>query len=165
MSTKTNEFNAVKTIKAMHKDSLLQKVYITQTKSHYDYNGLLTAAEANSLADTAIQTLQDIYDSIIVKSDSHTEIYNEIKLKANTQRRYGKNQILVDIEAQGGVATGRQTGMLSLARAKAITATLHDRGVSDQFKNTTKITDAKWRKVNSAVRDFENNLKSILENK
>jgi hypothetical protein len=158
------EFNTIKTIKLINKDSKLQQVFNAKCDK-YDYNGLLSAAEANTLADKAIETLKDIYESIILVSDTHFNHYDSINDKITTNRRYGKKQIQVDIKAQDGMITPNQTSMLLLADMKAAVATLHARGVSDRYKGTEKLTPTRLRKINAASRNFLKQVDLILKNK
>ena len=149
-------------MKLINKDSLLQKVYGGKYEK-YNYTKLNSAAYANELADEAIKTLTDIYESIIFSSDFHVKLYNGIDITVKTPRRYGKNQIRFDIEAQGGVPTSAQETMLLLADLKAITSTLLDRGVSDRYKGTERISEANHRKIKSAIRDLKKKLVPILK--
>jgi hypothetical protein len=165
MSTKKElEFSTIKTIKVINKDSLLQTVYSAKFEK-YNHSKIIDEAYANQLADGAIEALRDIYDSIILHSDFHTTIYNTVTIEKSTPRRYGKKHIQEDIKTQNGVATPLQETMLLLADLKAVTATLHDRGVSDRFKGTEKFDDAKLRKINSAIRDLKIKLTPVLKTK
>ena len=162
MSTqiKRLEFNTIKTIKLINKDSLLQKVY-NNTCDKYNYNSLLSSAEANILAEDTIKTLKDIYESIVLRSEQHSDIYVKIEIKNLKPRRYGKVQILADIKEQGGVATSLQETMLELADLKKIQGTLSSRGVSDRFNGTEKLTEAKQRIIKAAIRDLKKKLKAV----
>tara|TARA_R110000796_G_scaffold162503_1_gene279254 strand:- start:3720 stop:4232 length:513 start_codon:yes stop_codon:yes gene_type:complete len=161
---KRMEFNTIKTIKLINKDFLLQKVF-NNTCDKYNYNTLLSAAEANILADKTIKGLKDIYESIVLMSGTHSIIYNKIEIKNSKPRRYGKIQILADIKEQGTSATPFQETMLELADLKAITGTLSTRGVSDRFNGTEKLTDEKQRKIKAAIRDLKKKLEPILNSK
>lgn len=162
MNTEVNklEFNTIKTIKLINCDNLLKKVYGNRYEK-YSYNTLLPLAEANNLTDEAIQTLKDIFDSIVITSEFHTKIYNKLEIKRAKPRRYGKTQIQADIKVQGGVPTSLQETMLELADLKALTSTLLGRGTSDRFNGTQKLTDDKQRKIKAAIRDIKTKLKNI----
>jgi hypothetical protein len=161
---KTLEFNSVRTIKTINKDGMLKKVYNGKCED-FNFTKLLTAAESNTLADKAIETLKDIFDTIVVGSDEHVEIYNAVEVKTKTPRRYGKNQINIDIETQGGVPTSAQESMLLLGDLKAMTSTLLNRGVSDRYKGTTNFSDADHRKIKSAIRELKKSLAPVLKSK
>ena len=163
--SKVKDFNPIKVIKLINKDKLLKKVYELKTSEDYNHNKTLSLAEANKLADETITILQDIYDSIVIQS--HQKEYNEIKEKTEVKikRRYGKNEIKADVEAQDGVATSEQETMLLLADLKAINSTLLDRGVSDIFRGTEKITEANHRTIKSAIRDLKKKLAPVLKSK
>lgn len=162
--TTTMEFNTIKTIKLINKDSLLQKVYSAKYED-YKFIPLLTSAEANTLADKAIDTLRSIYESIILTSTTHSELYNKIETEVKTPRRYGKTQINADIKAQGGKATPLQETMLLIADLKAICSTLSDRGVSDRYRGTEKLTLENQRKIKAAIRNLQTQLNPILKKK
>ena len=164
MSTETLEFNALRTLKVINKDNLLQKVYINKA-GNYGYTTLLGAAQANELADDVLVILEDIFKEIITKSDSHKKLYNEVVLKETQPRRYGKAQIQADIKKQDGKATTLQKTMLNLANLKAMNANLMSKGVSDQFKGTQKLSKEELRTINAAIRDFEKKVKPILKKK
>jgi len=164
MKIESLEFSTIKTIKVINKDGMLQKVYNAKCDD-FNFTKLLTAAEANTLADETITSLRDIYDSIILVDDNHFGIYEKTNSTSITPRRYGKNQIKLDIQAQGGVPTSAQETMLLLADLKAITSTLLDRGVSDRYKGTERITEANHRKIKSAIRDLKKKLAPVLKSK
>jgi len=164
MTTKTLEFNSIKTIRLINKDQLLQRVHIDKTGG-YGFNTLLEAAENDKLTPQDIKNLKDIFNDIILVSDRHKTLYEEIKIKPDTKRRYGKKQIEVDIERQGGKATQLQNTMLNLAKLKAMQGNLALKGVSDQFNGTEKLSKSDLRAINAAVRDFEKKVKPILKKK
>ena len=164
MSTETLEFNALRTLKVINKDNLLQKVYINKA-GNYGYTTLMSSAQANELADDVLTVLEDIFKEIIVKSDSHKKLYSEVTLKEKNPRRYGKAQIEADIKKQDGKATPLQKTMLALAKLKAMNGNLAMKGVSDQFKGTEKLSKSDLRTINAAIRDFEKKIKPILKKK
>ena len=160
----TTEFNTVKTIKLINKESLLKQVYETKS-SDFNVSKLTEQAINHELADDVIQTLNDIYESVILIKKEYLDQYEKLVEKEKTPRRYGKNQILKDIEEQGGVATETQNTGLKLADLKAMLGTLQMRGVSDHYKGTKKLTRDNNRKIRSAIRDLEKALKPILNQK
>lgn len=164
MSKETLEFNALRTLKVINEDNLLQKVYINKA-GNYGYTTLMGAAQANELADDVLTILEEIFNEIIEKSDTHKRLYEEVTLKETQPRRYGKKQIELDIKNQDGKATPLQKTMLKLADLKAINANLLLKGVSDQFKGTQKFSKSDLRTINAAIRDFEKKVKPILKKK
>jgi len=164
MKTDSLEFNTIKTIKVIQKDGMLQKVYNAKT-DNFNFTKLLSEAEANTLADETIKTLNDIYVSIILIDDAQFDVYEKINGTRTTPRRYGKNQIKVDVEAQGGIPTSAQESMLLLGDLKAMTSTLLNRGVSDRYKGTVNFSDADHRKIKSAIRELKKSLLPVLKSK
>ena len=160
----TTEFNTVKTIKLINKDSLLKKVYESKNLT-FDGNKLNDEATNNKLGDKALQTLKDIFESVILQKKSFIEQYEKIQVKDKSQRRYGKIQILKDIEAQNGKPTEVQSTMLLLGDLKAMLGTLQLRGVSDHYNGTTKFSRDNNRKIRSAVRAFEKSIRPVLNQK
>jgi hypothetical protein len=161
---KTTEFNTVKTIKLINKDDLLKKVYESKN-SNFDGNKLKKQAVNNNLADEAINTLKDIFESVILQKKSFVDQYNKIEEKDRIPKRYGKQQILKDVKAQGGEATETQKTGLLLADLKAMLGTLQQRGISDHYKGTSKLTRDNNRKIRKAIRAFEKDVRPILNQK
>lgn len=70
-----------------------------------------------------------------------------------------------DILNQGGVVTPLQSTILNLASLKTLNCNLMGKGVSDHYKGTKKLSDDNLKVINSAIRDFQNKIKKILESK
>jgi hypothetical protein len=164
MSTETMEFNTIKTIKTIQKDGLLQKVYKAKHNS-FNYVILITDAKKNTLSSKSIEVMKDIFDEIVKVSDVHSTIYENVNINDATPRRYGKTQINADITEQGGVTSSLQSAMLESAKVKATNATLIDRGTSDRYKGTNKLSEDDLRVIKAASRDYINKISSILKNK
>ena len=160
----TLEFNPIKTIRLINRDQLLQKVFSNKTGS-YRFTPLLEAAEHDKLQPNEVLTLKNIHEHIILVSDSHKKLYEDMKIAPETPRRYGKVQIMADVKKQGGKATTLQETLVELGDLKAIVCTLSSRGVSDQFKGTNKLTEDKQRKIKAAIRDFKIKMAPILKSK
>jgi len=158
--TKTLEFNSIKTIRLINKDPLLQRVHIDKTGT-YGFNTLLESAENGTLTPKEVESLETIHQDVILVSDRHKQLYQEIKIKPDTPRRYGKKQVLVEVKKQGGKATSQQETALEIADLKAIAATFNSRVTSDRYKVTNKLTDEKQRIIKAAIRDLKKKLKAI----
>ena len=80
-------------------------------------------------------------------------------------RRYGKEKITKDIEAQGGVATPVQRAMLKVNDLKNIYVNLSTRGIKDMVANTDSLSDEDCRKIVSAITTFERQMADIVKTK
>lgn len=158
--TKALEFNSIKTIRLINKDPLLQKVHINKTGG-YGFNTLLESAENGTLTPKEVECLETIHQDVILVSDRHKQLYQEIKIKPDTPRRYGKKQVLAEVKEQGGKATSQQETALEISDLKYLAATLNSRITSDRYKGTNKLTDEKQRIIKAAIRDLKKKLKSI----
>jgi hypothetical protein len=93
------------------------------------------------------------------------EIESVIKKESVIPRRYGKEKITKDIEAQGGVATPVQRAMLKVNDLKNIYVNLSTRGIKDMIANTDSLSDEDCRKIVSAITTFERQMAEIVKTK
>jgi len=80
-------------------------------------------------------------------------------------RRYGKEKITKDIEAQGGKSTPVQRAMLKVNDLKNIYVNLSTRGIKDMIANTDSLSDEDCRKIVSAITTFERQMAEIVKTK
>lgn len=80
-------------------------------------------------------------------------------------RRYGKEKILKDIEAQGGKATPLQNAMLRVNDLKNIYVNLSARGIKDMCGGSKLLSDVDCREITSAIKIVERKLEEILKRK
>jgi hypothetical protein len=80
-------------------------------------------------------------------------------------RRYGKEKILKDIEAQGGKANPTQRAMLKVNDLKNIYVNLSARGIKDMIGGTNLLSDEDCRKITSVITIAERQLLEILKKK
>ena len=80
-------------------------------------------------------------------------------------RRYGKEKITKDIEAQGGKSTPVQRAMLKVNDLKNIYVNLSTRGIKDMIANTDSLSDEDCRKIVSAITTFERQMADIVKTK
>ena len=80
-------------------------------------------------------------------------------------RRYGKEKITKDIEAQGGVASPVQRAMLKVNDLKNIYVNLSARGIKDMIGDTDSLSDEDCRKIVSAITTFERQMGDIVKTK
>lgn len=160
----TLEFNVIKTVGTINKDTVLQKVYEKNFGKKYNPSELSQAAKANVLADNTIDFLKNIFNDVILKKGDLVEAYQKIA-EEKTPRRYGKVQIQKDIKAQGGSTSPLQRTMLNLANLYAMQSNLAQKGVSDRYKGTQKLSKEDLNTINAAIRDFQIKVEPILNRK
>ncbi len=87
------------------------------------------------------------------------------KKESIVPRRYGKEKITKDIEAQGGVATPVQRAMLKVNDLKNIYVNLSTRGIKDMVGVADSLSDEDCRKIVSAITTFERQMADIVKTK
>ncbi len=126
-----------------------------------------------------IEEEEEIAESSVVEEEliiSHVEPIQEkiappiaeskpAKKEKNLPRRYGKNNITKDIEAQGGKATPLQNAMLKVNSLKNIYVNLSARGIKDMLGGTNLLSDADCRDIVAVVTIAERKLEKILTRK
>lgn len=118
------------------------------------------------LVDPEEEEQEEQEPTIEVKTVSKTQTKsNPVKSKTEKVRRYGKDKILKDIEAQGGKATQLQNAMLSLNTLKNLWVNLSARGVKDLTTGTNILSDEDCRNIISVVTIAERKLEDILKKK
>lgn len=80
-------------------------------------------------------------------------------------KRYGKEAIKKDIEAQGGKATTTQLTAIALNDLKNIYGVLNTRLIKDMKSDTKALTDEEYREIRAAITILQNKLKPILKKK
>jgi hypothetical protein len=100
-------------------------------------------------------------EEVEVKTSEDTKAKGTKKLP----RRYGKANILKDIEAQGGKATPAQLTALAINELKNIYVNLNARMVNDLLTDTPKLTVEDYRDIRATITITKNKLKSILKKK
>ena len=88
-----------------------------------------------------------------------------VKKESVIPRRYGKEKINKDIEAQGGKSTPVQRAMLKVNDLKNIYVNLSTRGIKDMIANTDSLSDEDCRKIVSAITTFERQMADIVKTK
>lgn len=80
-------------------------------------------------------------------------------------RRYGKEKIMADIQAQGGKATPLQNAMLKVNLMKNTYVNLNARLIKDMFLSERILTDEDYRTINSVIMIMERKLEDIIKKK
>jgi hypothetical protein len=78
-------------------------------------------------------------------------------------RRYGKANIVKDIEKQGGKATNAQLTALAVNDLKNVYVNLNSRLINDMLTTNPKLTDEDYRDIRSAINIVKTKLKEILK--
>ena len=78
-------------------------------------------------------------------------------------RRYGKANIVKDIEKQGGKATNAQLTALAVNDLKNIYVNLSNRLINDMLTDSPKLTDEDYRDIRSAINIVKTKLKDVLK--
>jgi hypothetical protein len=93
------------------------------------------------------------------------EKVKKLKKEKTLPRRYGKANILVDIEKQGGKATTAQLTALAINKLKNIYVNLNARLVSDMLSDKRCFTDEEYRDIRSTIQILEYKMKPLLAKK
>lgn len=153
---------------------LFDKVILTKTTL---INKYVLIAEANG------KTIQVITPTLTEPEEEEEEIEEEeeevepeeveekaskvskSKAEKKLPRRYGKANILKDIEAQGGKATPAQLTALAINDLKNLYVNLNARMVNDLLTDTPKLTLEDYRDIRATITIAKNRLKGILKTK
>lgn len=79
-------------------------------------------------------------------------------------RRYGKMNIIKDIEKQGGRATSVQRAMLKVNELKNMYVKLSNRGIKHMIAGSDMLSDEDCRKITAAITTFNRQMSEILKN-
>lgn len=110
-----------------------------------------------------IENVIHVTEAYKVKHDKPVKV---VKAKeVEIPRRYGKEKIQKDIEAQGGKATPVQRAMLKVNDLKNIYVNLSTRGIKDMVAGAESLSDEDCRKIVSAITTFERQMAEIVKTK
>jgi hypothetical protein len=111
-----------------------------------------------------IEEVVEVIEEVAVVEEPIKDKVSE-KKESVIPRRYGKEKITKDIEAQGGVASPVQRAMLKVNDLKNIYVNLSTRGIKDMVANTDSLSDEDCRKIVSAITTFERQMADIVKTK
>jgi hypothetical protein len=80
------------------------------------------------------------------------------KIDMSIPKRYGKNQILKDIDEQGGKPTPLQEMMLSLNELKNLYANLNKRGMEELFSDSPTLSDIQCEHIKKSIKSIVSDL-------
>lgn len=87
---------------------------------------------------------------------------SKIKKESVIPRRYGKEQILKDVEKNGGKPSELQRAMLRINDLKNIYSVLSARGIKDTFSDVKTLTNEDCRNIVATIETVEKKLDTIL---
>ena len=180
------EYNELITLAVIEKDEDLKDILVDTVSS--SFNLILTLAKEDKLSDDTKQFIRSLFDKVILSKPllidwylrfmSHEtstekepiqEVIEPIPTKKTKEkglpRRYGKANIVKDIEKQGGKATNAQLTALSVNELKNIYVNLNSRLVNDLLTDKPKLTDEDYRVIRSTIKIVENKINPILKKK
>jgi hypothetical protein len=123
--------------------------------------------EPIAVAEVIEEVVEVIEEVAVVEEPIKVVVKDKVSEKKESviPRRYGKEKITKDIEAQGGVATPVQRAMLKVNDLKNIYVNLSTRGIKDMIANTDSLSDEDCRKIVSAITTFERQMADIVKTK
>ena len=150
---------------------LFDKVILTKTTL---INKYVLFAEANGKTIQVINSIEPEVEEEEIKKEEEPEVEEEVievkvakvskpKTEKTLPRRYGKANILKDIEAQKGKATNAQLTALAVNDLKNIYVNLNARLVNDLLTDTPKLTVEDYRDIRATITNAKNRLKGILK--
>jgi hypothetical protein len=102
----------------------------------------------------------------IVKNSIYGVFKGEFKTdKKKLPRRYGRDMVVKDIQAQGGKATNVQLAALATNKLKNIYINLNTRLIKDMLSDTKILSDEDYREIRATITIVERKLESILKRK
>ena len=184
------EYNEILTLRVIEGEEDLKGLLSKRTPLSFSL--LYSIAKQNKLNPETKELLEVIFNDIILTKEELISKYKryasgesidvtpevkvepiaepvkkEVKRKKAKElpRRYGKEAILRDVEAQGGKATPLQNAMLRVNDLKNIYVNLSARGIKDMLGGTNLLSDADCRDITSAITIVERKLEEILKRK
>jgi hypothetical protein len=135
--------------------ALFDKVILTKTNL---INKYLLLAEVDGKDVSEIAELITPIESIEVKPTKPSK-------KESLPRRYGKDQILKDVEKQNGVPTNAQLTAIAVNDIRNVYVNLNTRLINDMLTDKPILTDEDYREIRATITILKNRLKPILKKK
>ena len=184
------EYNEILTLRVIEGEEDLKGLLSKRTPLSFSL--LYSIAKQNKLNPETKELLEVIFNDIILTKEELISKYKryasgesidvtpEVKVEPIAEpvkkeakckkakelpRRYGKEAILRDVEAQGGKATNVQLTALSVNSLKNTYVNLSTRLIKDMFSDEVKLSDEEYRVIRSTITLLENKLKPILKKK
>lgn len=182
------EYDELITLAVIESDEDLKEIFYDDVK--LSYNMLLTLSKEGKLNGETKELIRKIFDKLIlinkrlinkyvllaeneskniISSVKETLTREETKSPSKKEktlpRRYGKVNIVKDIEKQGGKATNVQMTALAVNDLKNIYINLNKRLINDMLTDKSILSDEDYREIRSAINIVKAKLKNILKKK
>jgi len=110
--------------------------------------------------ETPVEEIEEVIEEPKEEPKSPTK---KPKKEKALPRRYGKANIVKDIEKQGGKATNAQLTALAVNDLKNIYVNLNNRLINDMLTDNQKLSDEDYRDIRSAINIVKTKLKDVLK--
>lgn len=162
-------FDLVSCLTLIGSDDALLSMY--KGKFGVDIKMAITNAK-NGVKSESDAFVKGMFENVIIKRKEYVEEYVKVlggeqpsrpepKTNSVSKRRYGKEQILADLEETGGRPTEAQRMLLEVNDLKNIVAKLLRRGKA-QHEGKNVLTDKECREIIGTIQTVKNKLKHIL---
>jgi hypothetical protein len=175
------EYNELVTLSVIEGNDTLRKMFTDDVK--VSFNVLRSLSQEGGMNENTKEIIRDIFDKIICTQKSHINNYLSVASTPSVAppvihsvtpsptkekklpRRYGKDNIMADIEKQGGKPTNAQLTALELNDLKNIYINLNSRMVNDLLSDRKILNDEDYRTIRSAIEIVKNRMKPIFKKK
>lgn len=161
-------YDSLKTLIIVENNADLLEIFQEDIKIEIPLLKLM--AEKGSLSNNIEALLEAIFNSIILNKQRYIDEYSLIegcgtghKSRKVLPRRYGKVQILQDIEKSGNKPTDLQRAMLAINDLRNIYVSLTNKCITDYFNESKKLDDTHCRDISAAVASIKKKLTPILK--
>jgi hypothetical protein len=180
------EYDELITLAVIESDEDLKEIFYDDVK--ISYNMLLTLSKENKLNKETKEFIRKIFDKLILinkqlinkyvllaegesknvmKQEETQPVIQEPKEPEKKEkilpRRYGKMNIVKDIQNQGGKATNAQLAALEVNDLKNIYINLNNRLINDLLTDNPRLNDEDYRDIRSAIKIVKTKMKNILK--
>jgi len=180
------EYDELVTLAVIESNEDLRDIFYEEI--NLSYNMLLTLSKENKLNAETSKFIRNMFDKLIlinkqlinkyvliaekenknlIDIDETPLIVEKIKFPVKKEktlpRRYGKANIVKDIEKQGGKATNAQLSALAVNELKNIYVILSNRLINDMLTDNPKLIDEDYREIRSTINIVKAKLKNILK--
>lgn len=159
-------FNLVSTLTVIGSDVDLTTMFSDKNLST-DFKQHIAFARGGLFKDSVAKFVKGIFTNVILKRKEYLDAYQLVqeqellRIDKSLPKRYGKKQLLLDIEEQKSPMTERQRMMLKINDLKNIYARLNRKGISVCLGDG-KITDTDCRDIIASINQLETKLKKSL---
>lgn len=137
--------------------SIFDNIILTKSDLINKYKQLI----GMEVPDEVVEVIEEIEPVVEEKTVQEEMIDEDGKA---LPRRYGKMNIIKDIEKQGGIATPAQRAMLKVNELKNMYVKLSNRGIKHMLGGNELLSDEDCRKISSAIVTFNRQMSEILKN-